>query len=152
MSTDFGTVPPAPRSGKTNGLAIASLVCGLLTLPICCVPYGAYVSIVLGIVAVVLGVMALNQIKVTGEQGKGLAIAGAVIGGIMAVVLGVLMAIGAAIGPALLQNLQQQQQQLEQQQLDQQGELGAPAEDDLGAPADGEIAVEAEDAAEPAGQ
>ncbi|MFJ1754317.1 DUF4190 domain-containing protein [Kitasatospora sp. NPDC088134] len=58
--------PGGARSLYTNGLAIASLVTGL----ICCV----------GFIGIGLGIGALNQIKRTGERGKGLAIAGIVAG------------------------------------------------------------------------
>ena len=48
----------------TNGLAIASLICAFI------VP----------LVGVILGHIALSQIKQTGQEGRGLAIAGLVIG------------------------------------------------------------------------
>jgi peptidyl-prolyl cis-trans isomerase B (cyclophilin B) len=52
---------------KTNVLAIVSLVLSILSF---------------NIIAVILGFIALNQIKKTGEQGRGLAIAGIIIGAI----------------------------------------------------------------------
>jgi hypothetical protein len=73
--------PPAPP--KTNSMAIASLLCGvgqvmfwpLITLP-----------------AIVLGHVARRQIRQTGEEGSGLALAGLILGYIGAgvVLLGVL--------------------------------------------------------------
>jgi hypothetical protein len=54
----------APMPTGTNGLAIASLVC----------------SFFIPIVGVILGHIALNQIKQTGQEGHGLAVAGLVIG------------------------------------------------------------------------
>lgn len=54
----------APQSEKTNTLAILSLIFGFLV----------------NIVGIVLGFVALNQIKRTGEKGRGLAIAGIVVG------------------------------------------------------------------------
>lgn len=59
-----------PQPPKTNGLAIASLVCSLLGL-FCCVT---------ALPGVILGHMATSQIKQTGEEGKGLALAGLIIG------------------------------------------------------------------------
>jgi hypothetical protein len=56
----------------TNGFAIASLVSSIVGL--CC--------LLGGIVGVVLGIVALNQIKQTHQDGHGLAVAGIVIGGI----------------------------------------------------------------------
>jgi hypothetical protein len=64
----YGMAPPQ----KTNGLAIASLVLGIL----CCVPFG-------GVLAIILGVVALQQISAQPQTGgKGLAIAGIVLGSI----------------------------------------------------------------------
>jgi Na+/H+-dicarboxylate symporter len=56
------------RPQTTNGIAIAALVVSLV--PVC----GAN-----AIVALVLGIVALNQIKHTDQGGRGLAIAGIVI-------------------------------------------------------------------------
>ena len=65
----YGGYPPPPPG--TNGLAIASLVCSL-TSPLLCS--------LISIVGIVLGVVALNQIKQTGQQGRGLALAGIIVG------------------------------------------------------------------------
>ncbi|MBI2704200.1 MAG: DUF4190 domain-containing protein [Actinobacteria bacterium] len=66
-----GYYPPAPR---TNGLAVASLVCSLIGLA-CGGPF-------LSIPAVVMGHMARRQIRNSGgaEQGEGIALAGLIIG------------------------------------------------------------------------
>lgn len=53
-----------PQQAKTNTLAIVSLVSAFL----------------ISIVAVITGHMALKQIELTGEQGRGLAIAGLILG------------------------------------------------------------------------
>jgi hypothetical protein len=58
-------VPP------TNGLAVGSLVCGILEF---------FTLGVAGIPAVILGHMARGQIKRTGERGDGMAITGLVLG------------------------------------------------------------------------
>ena len=86
-------VAPAARTtevtpvAKINGLAIASLACGLAQFmfgPLATIP------------AIVLGHMARGQIKHTGEQGAGLALAGLILGW-AAVILGiVLIVIGLA--------------------------------------------------------
>ena len=63
----------APASSQTNGLAVTSLVLGivgLLTFWAC--GGGA----ILGIAAVVLGVVGLNKAKEMNDNGKGLAIGG----------------------------------------------------------------------------
>lgn len=54
----------APAATRTNGLAIASLIS----------------SFFISLLGIILGHIALNQIKRTGEGGRGLAIAGLVIG------------------------------------------------------------------------
>jgi hypothetical protein len=68
--------------GKTNGLAIASLVLGLVGL---CVP-------LCPLLAVIFGAIALSQISKTGQEGKGMAIAGLILG-IVKIALGVLWVI-----------------------------------------------------------
>lgn len=60
---------PAAASGRTNGVAIAAIIMGVV------VPIG-------GIIA---GAIALAQIKRTGEKGRGLAIGGIVAGGVITV-------------------------------------------------------------------
>lgn len=66
-----GTVTPAP----SKGYAIASLVCGILSLVCCCC---SPLAVVLGGVAVGLGIYVVNA----GLPGKEMAIAGIVCGGI----------------------------------------------------------------------
>ncbi len=63
----------APAANPTNGMAIAALVCGILSL-FCLFP--------LGFVGVGLGVAGLGKAKKTGGSGKGLAIGGIVTGAI----------------------------------------------------------------------
>ncbi len=79
------TVTPV---AKTNGFAIASLACGLAQFafgPLATIP------------AIVFGYVARSQIKRTGEQGAGLALAGLVLGWV-ALILGiVLIIVGLAI-------------------------------------------------------
>ena len=78
---------------RTNGLAIASLACGLAQFvfgPLATIP------------AIVFGHVARHQIKRTGEQGAGLALAGLILGWatvilgiILIVVVGLAMSVGA---------------------------------------------------------
>lgn len=67
--------PPAKQG--TNGMAIASLVTAFLCSP----------------VGIVLGLVAKNQIKQTGQSGSGLATAGIVLG-VVFIVLNVLLLAG----------------------------------------------------------
>lgn len=79
------SAPPAPP--KTNGKSIASLVLGILSIVI------PYVGFILGIVAIVFSSLSLKEIKRTGEQGKGLSIAGLVCGIIGTVLYGIILLI-----------------------------------------------------------
>lgn len=98
-SAPFGEVPPKPEApaeaasapqappvygpyarpvpqAKTNGLAIAGLICSGLGLHTC------------GLTAVaglILSLLALRQIRERGEKGKGVAVAGVVIGAVILV-------------------------------------------------------------------
>lgn len=64
-----------PQPQGTNGMAIAALVCGLCGL-LCLIP---------GVVGFILGLVSLSQIKRTGQNGRGMAIAGAVTGALFTV-------------------------------------------------------------------
>lgn len=77
---------------KSSGLAIASMVCGILSIVLCCI---WYLSVVLAIVAVVLGIVS----NVKGMGGRGMAIAG-IVTGVVGVVLSIGLIILAAIGIA----------------------------------------------------
>lgn len=82
-----GAMPPpnpmgSPMPPRTHGLAIASMICGILALfPGCCC--GLF-GLPLSIAAVVMGLLAMSQINQSGGQlgGKGMAIAGVVCGGV----------------------------------------------------------------------
>lgn len=67
----YGGGYPPPTSRRTNGLAIASLICSIAGLATCGVA---------SLVGVVLGHIAIGQVKRTGEEGRGLAIAGLAVG------------------------------------------------------------------------
>ena len=86
--TEPSPVATTTMQARTNGLAIASLACGVAQFafgPLATIP------------AIMLGHMARSQIRRTGEQGAGLALAGLVLGW-GAVILGiVLSAVGLAI-------------------------------------------------------
>ena len=58
--------------GKSNGLATASMVLGIIGLCVgICAP-----------IALILGLVANSQIKQTGQEGKGMALAGIILGAI----------------------------------------------------------------------
>lgn len=68
--------PPAPR--PTNTLAIASLVCAFLFAPL----------------GILFGHLSLSQIRRSGEDGRGLAIAGLVIGYVVTIAAIVMLVAG----------------------------------------------------------
>lgn len=78
--------PPPPMGGVpggvpqgNNGLAVASLVVGIIGF-LCCA-----FGFIPGAIAVVLGLVSKNQIKQTGQNGSGMATAGVVLGAICVV-------------------------------------------------------------------
>ena len=77
-----GYGPPMTPAGGTNPLAIFSLVASCVGL-LC--GFGS-------IIGIVLGVIAMNQIKKTGQQGRGLAVAGVAVGAISLVISVIWMA------------------------------------------------------------
>lgn len=82
----YGYPPPQPVG--TSGLAIASLVCSLF----------GWLCIIGGILGIILGVLALGQIRQSGQGGRGLAIAGIVIGGIVTALVIFAGILGAVFG------------------------------------------------------
>lgn len=84
--------PYLARPHETNGLAIGSLITSiaglLLGIPL---SFVCYIGILIPIVGAVLGIVALNQIKRTNQQGRGLAIAGIAVGATAAVLLVIFM-------------------------------------------------------------
>ena len=71
-----------PQKAKTNGLAIAALVC----------------SFFCGILGIILGIVAIGQINKTNEGGKGLAIAGSAIGAVSILFTWMILGASAASG------------------------------------------------------
>lgn len=74
METYMGTVDLEPAIEGSKGLAIAAMVCGILSLVCCCT---VYLGFMLAIVAVVLGIISMSK-KDLG--GKGMALAGIITG------------------------------------------------------------------------
>ena len=80
----YGSAPGYPgyaggyrQQSETNQLATASLVTSGLGIPLSF----CYIGVLGSIAGIVLGFVALNQIKQTNQQGRGLAIAGIAVGG-----------------------------------------------------------------------
>jgi hypothetical protein len=75
-----GWQPPRPR---TEPLAVASMIVSVASLVLCVgLP---------GIVGLVLGIVALNQVLRDGTRGKGFAIAGIAVGAVGTVLLGLIL-------------------------------------------------------------
>jgi hypothetical protein len=85
-----GYAPPA----STNGLAVASLVLGLIGVLSC-----GYTFFVAPLLAVIFGVLGRRQIRETGQRGEGMAMAGLVLGiiGLVISALIVVVVIGAIV-------------------------------------------------------
>jgi Domain of unknown function (DUF4190) len=86
----YGGPPPYPGSydpyqvyqpghQQTNGLAVASLTTSIVGIPL---SFFCFLGLPLAIAGIVLGIVALNQINRTPQQGRGLAIAGIAIGSV----------------------------------------------------------------------
>jgi hypothetical protein len=86
--TSYGNPSTASTGSRTNGLAIASLVCGILGL--------FFMNIILGPVAIVLGFVARRQAGA--KNGAGMAKAGIVLGIVDVVLWLVLLAVAANSG------------------------------------------------------
>ncbi|WP_020389061.1 DUF4190 domain-containing protein [Kribbella catacumbae] len=84
----YGYGYPGTTLAKTNGLAIAAMICGL----------GGLVIGISAPVGVGLGIAALVQIKRRGESGTAQAVVGIVVGGLITLFFGGLLAIGIAVG------------------------------------------------------
>ncbi|BDB40288.1 hypothetical protein Mkiyose1665_22310 [Mycobacterium kiyosense] len=82
----YGYPPPMggyPVQQGTNGMAIAALVCALAGPFLCGIPT---------ILGLIFGFLGLSQIKTSGQQGRGLAIAGIVISAVT-LVAGIILSI-----------------------------------------------------------
>lgn len=100
--TYAGQTPYAGTPIPTDGLSIASLVCGVLAILASCM----YIGFVFGIPAVICGHMSLKKIKnsPTPIQGKGMAIAGLVTGYLgSAISLGMIIVVFGIIGLAAME-------------------------------------------------
>ncbi|MBK1834201.1 DUF4190 domain-containing protein [Roseibacillus ishigakijimensis] len=101
------TPPPTPSAAPpTNGLAIAAACTGIFGIP-----------------AIVMGHIALSQIKKTGEKGKGLAIGGLVAGYFFTLLLPLLIIAGLAVPTAMKAMEKARQVTVIQQVKSLQGQL-----------------------------
>ena len=78
---------PVPK--KSQGLAIASLICGILGVVACCIPY---VPAVISIAGLILGILSIKK----KEDGRTMAIVGIVLSAV-GILIGVIMIIFTAV-------------------------------------------------------
>lgn len=83
---------PTP-TGRNDGVAVAALIIGILSLLVAWIPFIGLIGALGGIVALILGFVARGRIKRTGASGNGMALTG-IITGIVALLLGALITIG----------------------------------------------------------
>ena len=120
-------MPPAyiPQQPKSSGMAVASMVLGIIAVVLFCF---WYVSIPCAILAIILGIVARNKAKRGEADGQGMATAGLVCG-IISIALALLIILLAVIGFSFfgeeLQKQIERQEQLQQQQ--QQSPPGTPS-------------------------
>ncbi|MFE7954660.1 MULTISPECIES: DUF4190 domain-containing protein [unclassified Streptomyces] len=86
--SSYGSSPAASSGSRTNGLAVASLVCGVIGV--------LFASVILGPLAIVFGAVGLRQAPAKG--GAGLAKAGLVLGVVDLIIFVVLIAVAASHG------------------------------------------------------
>ncbi|QHF21675.1 DUF4190 domain-containing protein [Rathayibacter sp. VKM Ac-2762] len=83
MSITGRSTSTAPHTDRLNTLSIAGFV----------------LAFVLNVVGLVVSLVALAQIRRTGERGRGLAIAGVVVGGFWFVLFGAVFAVRLLVAP-----------------------------------------------------
>ena len=126
-----GNLPPASYSTPANklpiGLAITSMILGIVSLfPGCCMASVGIMSL-LGIAAIVLGFMANSQAAQGRAGGRGMAITG-IITGIVGFLIGTtLFCLVWFGGPAMQKKIQDMQREMLRQQQQQQQQQQEPA-------------------------
>ncbi|WP_166503601.1 DUF4190 domain-containing protein [Modestobacter italicus] len=73
---------------RSNGLGIAALVLGILSLPAAF--FAGVPGIVLGLIAIILGIVALRRVKAGRADSRGMPIAG-IVTGVIGLVLGIIV-------------------------------------------------------------
>ena len=125
----MGTPPagyPTPGANKPQGLAIGALICGILSLVTALAVCLWFLSIPLGVVAIILGVMAGGKAKRGEAGGAGLAKTGMILG-IVGIVLSIVIFAGCRVaGTKLQEEIERQQKILEDQQREQDDSTATP--------------------------
>jgi Domain of unknown function (DUF4190) len=93
--------PYQADSQRINGLAIGSMITSIVGIPLTLM---CFIGILASIVGLVLGAVALNQIKGTNQQGRGFAIAGIAVGAatlVLVLVLIVIVGMASVTSPTI---------------------------------------------------
>ena len=72
-------VPVNGQQASPNGLSVAALVCGILGIVLCWIPYVCYFALILSICGVIFGALGMKK-AAPGTSGRGMSIAGLVCG------------------------------------------------------------------------
>lgn len=89
----YGEAPGVPRA-RRNGLGTAALVLGILAVVTCWTVVG---GVILGLVAIVLGVLGRGRARRGEADNGGMALAGLVLGVVAVVLSGALLAFGVSV-------------------------------------------------------
>lgn len=105
----YGYAPPAagaPARPRTSGMAVASLVCGIIALCLSWILFVNFAAAVAGVLALVFGLVANGQVKngAGAVGGKGLAVAGIVLGVVALVIVLLYYTVLAAMFRTILRN------------------------------------------------
>jgi hypothetical protein len=94
----YAVYAPAYAPTRTNGIATAGFVCGLIGLLICLIPFGIFLGGVLAILGIVFGFLGRSRSREANIPGAGMATAGIVLS-FAGLVIGVvwLVVIGAFV-------------------------------------------------------
>ena len=114
----------APSPSQSTGMAVGSLICGIMSIVLSFFVCLWFLSVPLGLVAVILAIIARGKIARGEAGGAGLA-KGGLITGIIGIILSIVIsaAIGLffrAAGSRIQEELEKEQRRLEQQQRQQQ--------------------------------
>lgn len=101
--------PPQPPQQGGQGMAIAGMVLGIISLVCCCL---GWIAAIMAITSLVLSIITLVQHK----PGKGMAICGIVCSAISLILVIILYVIAGSITPSDLQDLQRTLEELENMQ------------------------------------
>jgi Domain of unknown function (DUF4190) len=89
----YGYGAPYADPGSTNGKAIGALVTAIAGVPLC-------FCAVPSIVGIILGIVAMNETRKTGQKGHGMALAAIVVGAVSLVLMVLFWAVGVATDPS----------------------------------------------------